>query len=156
MRSGETVPRSVPIPSPGIAARSELGFCRVASLLALAAGGVEPLPDEDRDEEPETAVFPEKASPPKTDDELVVTKFGVGGAHGGWEAGEAKQVEVVVVEALADVASAASGWLCPCAGAPRNVPPDWGRNETTPTSKRARASPPAAPAKKPPLLMLSS
>jgi hypothetical protein len=141
-----------------MAVSSELGFCNVAALLALApADGVEPFPDEDRDEEPEKAAFPEIASPPKTDDELVVTMSGGDGAHGGWGAGDAKQVEaVVVVETLADVASAEFGRLCPCAGAAWIVPPDCGRNETTPTSKRARASPPTAPAKKPSLLMLSS
>jgi hypothetical protein len=156
MSSGETVARSAPTPSPGMALSSELGLC-VAPPLALAAGGVEPNPDDDGDEELEKAAFPETASPAKADDELVVAKFGGEGAHGAWGAGDATQAEVaVVVETLVDVASAAPGRLCPLVGAAWIAPPDWGRNETTPTSKSARASPPTAPAKKPPLLMLSS
>jgi hypothetical protein len=157
MSSGETVARSVPTPSPGSAVMSELGFWTVAPLPATtAAGGTEPSPAGDEDEELETAAFPEAASPPKTAVELVVRLTAGPGAHGAWGAGEATQVEVVVVETLVVVANAEFGWLCPRVDAAWIAAPDWGRKETTPTSKSARASPPTAPAKKPPLLKLSS
>lgn len=157
MSSGETVARSVPTPSPGSAVMSELGFCSVAPLPALtAAGGTEPSPGGDEDEEFGTAAFPEAARPPKAAVELVERLNAGPGTHGAWGAGEAVQVEVVVVETFVIVACAEFGWLCPRVDAARSAAPDWGRNETTPTSKSARASPPTAPAKKPPLLMLSS
>jgi hypothetical protein len=112
MRSGETVPSSVPIPSPGSAARSELGLCGVvARLLTLATAGTEPFPESDGDVELETAAFPEAASPPETAVELTVGLIAWLATHGAWKAGEAGQAEVVV-------ASAASGWLCPPVDAP--------------------------------------
>jgi hypothetical protein len=104
----------------------------------------------------EKAAFPETASPPKTAVELVVRLTVGPGTHGAWGPGEAMQVEVMVVETFVVVASAEFGWLCPRVDAAWIAAPDWGRNETTPTSKSARASPPTAPAKKPPLLILSS
>jgi len=116
MSSGETVARSVPTPSPGSAVISELGL-GVAPLPALAAAGAEPLLWGDEDEELETAALPEAASPPTTPVELVVRRIGGLGTHGGWGAGESKQVEVVVVETSVVVASAKFGWLCPCVDA---------------------------------------
>jgi hypothetical protein len=113
MSSGETVPRSVPTPSPGSAVMSELGL-GVAALLAPPAGaGL--LPEADRAEELETAAFPEAASPPATALELGRTAWL--GTHGAWGAGEAKQAEEAVVVTLVEVASAASGSLCPCVDA---------------------------------------
>ena len=97
--------------------RSEFGFCSVAPLPAITAAGAEPLLRGDEDEEPETATFPEAASPPTTAVELVVRRIGGLGTHGAWGAGESKQVEAVVEETLVVVASAASGWLCPCVDA---------------------------------------
>jgi hypothetical protein len=122
MSSGETVPRSVPTPSPGSAVMSELGL-GAATLLALAAGGAELLPDADGDEELEKAAFPEAARPPTTTVELG--RIAWLGTHGAWGAGEVEQADVIVVVAtLVVVASAASGWLCPGVEAAWIAPPD--------------------------------
>jgi hypothetical protein len=92
---------------------SELGL-GVAALLAVPAGaGL--LPEADRAEELEIAAFPEAASPPATALELGRTAWL--GTHGAWGAGDAKQVEAVVAATLVDVATAASGWPCPCVDA---------------------------------------
>jgi hypothetical protein len=92
---------------------SELGFCIVAPLPSLTAAGAEPLLYCDGDDEFEAAAFPEAASPPKTDVELRLIGGPCLGTHD-WGAGEAMQVEVVVVETFVVVASAEFGWPCPC------------------------------------------
>jgi hypothetical protein len=104
---------------------SELGFCGVAPLPALAAaGGAEPSAGGDKDEELETAAFPEAASPPKTAVELVERLNAGPGTHGVWGAGEAVQVEVVVAGTFVVVASAELGWVCPRVDPARSVAPD--------------------------------
>jgi hypothetical protein len=113
MSSGETVARSVRTPSPGSAVMRELGLGSVALLLALTAAGAEPLLGAEGDEELETAAFPEAASPPATAVELTVGRTAWLGTHGAWGAGEATQVEVVVVETLVVAANPAPGWPCP-------------------------------------------